>query len=707
MNKVDYLVRCYPGFKYLTHARQAYYAGLLPLDLLFQEYEEALEAVREEEIEEIFDDALILLEFKHRKQFRDEFVNLPHFRALNQEIAQPEAQAMLKQYCFGGKLLSNNEQVFFATSQEFQQIRNYIHRLYSDLETKYITIFEENNSHHGWFSDCRKIPSDRILSDLEDDYIHLCNKIRMGVNHLLHTQEIKVPDTDLTNLARGLNQRLHHHYSIKVNQLFHYFPALMKINSKNHNRLHQHFLKLLAETDREIFYSQSDKKKKNDLIIRCIAMECYYILDEFTQSLGYCVDLQEINRTHALEMAALIYKSFLKNNNQNFQLLIDNFIKTYKKVITENILQFKTEHVFSALSTCNNRLGYTYTEHATQSLNQMWTYTISSRPARLAGHFITRFFDSMGFLQAMNLSTDNDIAFFFVAANATRISEEVGYVKRILFAIARMILGTIKHELYEASLEPNSKLRELKLAAIILFYTAMIALAAIALSFTAFMTIFAGFEFIAIPVAIILIVAAATLVTKVTFYLINAYNEWKNYAVNERMRDVLGNQLAREVLTLYKNALKSVDTMLSHLNEKTGLTHQELDFKVELEMLKMDLKKEWKYIRDDKAYPIDEIKKIIDERIKYLYDKEKCRFHGHLQDEVTHRFEAQKQQLTLFCTKPSTGNHQDSPQQSYKYYSHNKNEAVFFKQRIKKLNTISEMLEEKHNESKRMFIHGY
>jgi hypothetical protein len=159
------------------------------------------------------------------------------------------------------------------------------------------------------------------------------------------------------------------------------------------------------------------------------------------------------------------------------------------------------------------------------------------------------------------------------------------------------------------------------------------------------------------------------------------------------MQDALGYTLAKEVLALYKNASKSVDTMLAHLDEKTGLTRQELNFKLELEKLKIDLKKEWKQIRDDKTYPVDEMKKLIKNRVKYFYEKEKCKFHALLHKEVIHRFKSQLKNLIDLCTEPLM---KKPPLLSYKYYDKNKNAVVFFKQRIKKLKNISDMLEEKY-----------
>jgi len=695
MKKIKYLIHCYPGFKYLTPARQAYYAAILPLEHLFQEYQTQSTSIVEQDIEDISYDALLLLTFQHRKKLRNAFKHFHIFHMLNQEIVLPETRALLKRYFFGLKLLSNHTQIFLAASEEFQRVKSYIQKLYNNLEEKYIRMIEENNTHHGCFSECRRIPSDKILLDYENDRMHLQMKIRIGVQYFLQIQEKQLPKTNFTSHVKRLNQSIRHHYATRVNQLFRYFPALMKINVKYHNRLYPHFVTLLLESSREIFNETSNKKKKNDLIIRCIAMECYYILDEFTTSFGYSIDLQEINRKHALEMAETIYQAFLKKAPQND--LLNDFIKNYKSALVENILHIRKNQGFSFLYKYDNQLSYTYTEHATQSLNHMWSYTISSQPARIASRFITRFLDAFGVLQTMNLSTENDIALFFVATHATRMSEEVSTVKSILFAIARMVFGTIRHELYEASREPNPKVREFKLAAIILFYTAMIALCAIALSFTTFMALFVGFEFIAIPVAIIIVIAAATLATKATFYLIHAYQEWKHNSINQRMQDALGSSLAKEILTLYKNALKSVDIMLLHLDEKTGLIRRELDFKVELEKLKIDLKKEWKYIRDDKTYPIDEVKKLIKNRVKYFYEKEKCKFQGRLHNEVVQRFEVQQEGFLRFCEKST------SPP-FYKNYLQNKNELVFFKQRIKKLKNISDRLEENDEKAKRILL---
>ncbi len=687
MKKINFLSKCYSGFKYLTRENQVYYAKILPINNLYTEYKTTILLQDKNNLPE---DTLLLHELRYKKQLRA-CSHLPPFQAMNQEITQLEAPAMLKRYVFGCKLLSLDERIFFAESKEFQQMKCYIHKLYDDLETKYIKIIEENNADVGWFSDCRKIPSDQIVSNYENDRMNLQMKIKAGINYFLNMHVKELPDTHFNSYVQRLKQVTHQHYAKKVYQLFNHFPALIKINSKFNNQLHQHFVTILRETSKEIFNEEYDRQKKNALIIQCIANECYYILNAFTSSLGYSIDFQITNCQYAFKMATIIYKSFTKKNH----IKLNDFIKEYSIALTADILQSHNEEMCKLISLYNKQLGYTTTERAAKSLNQMWSYTISSKPLKVAGRFVTRFLDAMGFLQTMNLSTENDIALFFVATHATRISDDVSNVKRVFFAIGRMVLGTIKHELNEANLEPNLKIRELKFAAIILFYTAMIALAAVALSFTGFMALFVGFEFIAIPVAIILIIAAASLATKATFYLINAYREWKHNSINQRMRDALGFSLASEVLTLYKNALKSVDIMLSHLENKTGLIRHELDFKDELENLKITLKKEWKFIRNDKTYPIDEMKKLIKSRIKYIYDKEKCSFSGRLRSEITHRFETQQKGLVHFCTDASMTNH---PLSSYKSYAHDKNEFVFFKKRIEKLKNISDKLEEKYDE---------
>lgn len=687
MKKINYLKKCYPGFKYLPHARQEYYSELLPVNQLYIEYKTA-HAEKDE-------DALLLLEFQHKRHMR----NLKHlFAAINQEIAFHETHWMLERYCFGFRLLHNNEKDFLARSTEFQQMKTYIQKLFIDLENKYVNIIEENNAYQGWFSDCRRIPPDKILSDFENERMNLKVKIRIGLQDFISHHENKLFATDFTRHVKRMTRSIQNHYAKKVNQLFIYFPALMRINIKNHNRLYPHFATILRETDREIFNETSDLNTANALIIRGMAMECYYLLDELTASMGYAIDLQEFNRQYAYVMAKTIYESHQKKH----RLKLNLFIKNYEDALLENIINQQKIQLSSFISKYDNRMGYTRKETLVEGIHQMWSYTISSQPAKVAGLFITKFLDAMGFLQSLNLSTENDIALFFVATHATRMSEDLSHIKRLLFAIGRMLFGTIRHELFEASLEPNPRIREFKLAAILLFYTAMITLAAVALSLTAFMTLLAGFEFIAIPIAIIAVIAAATLVTKVTFYLINAYQEWKQFSINPRMQDALGFPLAKEVATLYQSAFKSVDIMLAHLNEKTGLTHQALDFKVELEKLKINLKNEWKLIRNDKNYPIDNIKKIITHRIKYLYDKEKCCLLGKLRSEITHRFGIQRQSFLSFCTDAKK--HALLP---YQLFSQNKNEIIFFKKRTKKLKNILDMLENQHYQSSVLKTEGF
>lgn len=685
MSIIDYLIKCYPGFKCLTPERQIYYAESLPFADHYRAYRNALEPYRNDNVPI---DVKMLIEFQHKKRLRVESKNKDTILiALNHEISRNEIHEMLNTFCFGNQFLFETEQRFFAASAEYQQIRQYVHRLYSNLEKKYIRIIEDNNAQQGFFSSCRRISPDKIFSNYEKDLVNLRKSICLEVSYFLQAQTLHI---------ERLNQTLNHRYSKKVRQLFHYFPALKKIHLR-HYRQRRHFYKtLLLEAERENFFDESMRKENNDLIIKNLAKDCCYILDKFTASLGYLVDLHELNNKHAFDLASIIYNSYLKTNNKDTlkDATLSNFLVNYKKEVIENIWHHETERVFLTLTTCEQELNYTYIEKAAHSLNTMWSSMISSQAGQFAGYFLTRFFDSIGFLQAINTGTENDIALFFVAANAARISEEVGYAKRILIALVRMVFGPIKNELYQASLEPNPSIRELKLAAIILFYAAIIAFAAIALASTAFMTFFVGFEFIAVPIAIVIIIAVATLATKVTFYLMNAYYEWKDYSISQRMRDALGNQVAEEVLMLYKNSMQRVATMIAHLNQKTGLTQQEIDLKVELEKLKIDLKSEWKQIRNDKTFPIDEIKKLIKDRIKYFYDEEKSKFYTRLPNEITHRFEVQQKKLMDFCMQPPNENRVSDP--NYKKYIYSQNEVVFFKKRVRKLKNITNHLEESH-----------